>query len=261
MGPWDIGIGAYKFVSILSVIAMALIFFIGIQPPNDWALPITVGFVLLSLLIWFLFENRRFKGPPMGEEIKRRQAEIATREAAFGEAKIAETSSASYVSSSSGVAAAAAIGAAAVTGAVASRGSAASSSSAAADTAAAAKAEADRAASAKAAAERMAADRIAAAQARAAQAEADRRAAEQREAEAARAAVQRAEPAKQGSGQTSRCQGVCRCSGRHFPDQWHRAKDQGANDQGWVPYIEKHRQHDQGRHSQSRGSPCIRWPY
>ena len=44
---------------------------------------ITVGFLVLSLAIWFLFENKRFRGPPIGDEIKRRQAEIAATEAKF----------------------------------------------------------------------------------------------------------------------------------------------------------------------------------
>ena len=74
----------FRFICVLSLIAMGIIFFAGIQAPNDWALPITVGFVVLSLLIWVLFENRRFKGPPVGEEIKRRQAEIKAQEAALG---------------------------------------------------------------------------------------------------------------------------------------------------------------------------------
>jgi amino acid transporter len=85
MGPWNIGIGNYKIVAVLSILAMILIIVIGIQPPNDWALIITVGFLVLSLIIWFLFENKRFKGPPIGDEIKRRQAEIAKKEARFGE--------------------------------------------------------------------------------------------------------------------------------------------------------------------------------
>lgn len=83
-GPWDLGGGLFRLVCLLSLIAMGIIFFAGIQPPNDWALPITVGFIVLSLLIWVLFENRRFKGPPIGEEIKRRQAEIKAQEAALG---------------------------------------------------------------------------------------------------------------------------------------------------------------------------------
>ncbi len=83
-GPWNLGGGLFRLVSILSLISMAVIFYAGIQPPNDWALPITVGFVLLSLVIWLLFENRRFKGPPIGAEIARRAAEIKAAEAAVG---------------------------------------------------------------------------------------------------------------------------------------------------------------------------------
>ena len=47
---------------------------------------IVIGFLVLTAVLWFGVENRRFKGPPVGEEIKRRQAEIARKEAAFGEA-------------------------------------------------------------------------------------------------------------------------------------------------------------------------------
>lgn len=84
-GPWNIGGVMFRLVAILSLVAMGVIFYAGIQPPNDWALPITLGFVAVSLVIWILFENRRFKGPPIGEEIARRKAEIAAAEAAVGE--------------------------------------------------------------------------------------------------------------------------------------------------------------------------------
>jgi amino acid transporter len=85
MGPWNIGVGMYKLVAVLAIIAMAVIFYIGIQPPNDWALEITVGFVILALIIWVAVENRRFKGPPIGDEIAKRQAAIKAAEAAVGE--------------------------------------------------------------------------------------------------------------------------------------------------------------------------------
>ncbi|MCC6864009.1 MAG: amino acid permease [Rhodobacteraceae bacterium] len=85
MGPWSLGIGTYKLVAVLSILWMALTFFLGIQPPNDWALPITLGFIVLALIIWVLVENRRFKGPPTGDEIKARKAAIAAAEAAVGE--------------------------------------------------------------------------------------------------------------------------------------------------------------------------------
>ncbi|MCM2294168.1 amino acid permease [Allorhizobium sp. BGMRC 0089] len=85
MGPWNMGIGLYKLVGLLALVAMAAIFVIGVQPPNQWALYITVGFIVLTAVIWLLFEQRRFKGPPIGEEVARRQAEIAAAEKALGE--------------------------------------------------------------------------------------------------------------------------------------------------------------------------------
>ncbi|NLS04644.1 amino acid permease [Rhizobium sp. P32RR-XVIII] len=85
MGPWNLGEGMFKLFAVLSIIAMVLIFILGIQPPNDWALYITVGFLVLTAIIWFGFESRRFKGPPIGDEVARRQAEIAAAEKAVGE--------------------------------------------------------------------------------------------------------------------------------------------------------------------------------
>lgn len=85
MGPWNIGVGLYKLFAVLSIVAMAIMFFIGIQPPNDWALEITLGFIVLALIVWVVFENRRFKGPPIGDEVKKRQAAIAAAERAVGE--------------------------------------------------------------------------------------------------------------------------------------------------------------------------------
>ncbi len=85
-GPWDLGTGLFKLVSFLSIIGMAIIFYIAIQPPNGTVLYIVIGFLILAAVLWFGVENKRFKGPPIGEEIKRRQAEIAKKEAVFGEA-------------------------------------------------------------------------------------------------------------------------------------------------------------------------------
>ena len=85
MGPWDLGEPLFKLVAVLSILSAILIFFIGVQPPNDWALWITVGFVILAGIIWVAFEQRRFKGPPIGDMIAKRQAEIAAAEKAVGE--------------------------------------------------------------------------------------------------------------------------------------------------------------------------------
>jgi amino acid transporter len=85
MGPWNLGEGMFKLFAVLSIIAMVLIFVLGIQPPNDWALYITVGFLIVTGIVWFGFEQRRFKGPPIGEEVARRAAEIAAAEKAVGQ--------------------------------------------------------------------------------------------------------------------------------------------------------------------------------
>ena len=85
MGPWDLGRGVFTLFAVLSVISMVLIFVIGIQPPNDWALYITVGFFILTAIVWFAFEKRRFQGPPLGDLIAKRQAVIRAAERAVGE--------------------------------------------------------------------------------------------------------------------------------------------------------------------------------
>ncbi len=64
---------------------MILIFILGIQPPNDKALWIVIGFLVLTAIVWFVFESRRFKGPPIGDIIAKRQAMIKEAEAAVGE--------------------------------------------------------------------------------------------------------------------------------------------------------------------------------
>jgi cytochrome c-type biogenesis protein CcmH/NrfF len=86
MGPWDLGEPLFKLVAVLSILSAILIFFIGVQPPNGWALWITVGFLILTGVIWVVYEQRRFQGPPIGDMIAKRQAAIAAAEKAVGEA-------------------------------------------------------------------------------------------------------------------------------------------------------------------------------
>jgi amino acid transporter len=84
-GPWAMSAGVYKLVTVLSVVGMAVIFYIAIQPPNDKVLWIVLGFIALAIVLWFAVENRRFEGPPTGERIAARKAVIAAAEAAVGE--------------------------------------------------------------------------------------------------------------------------------------------------------------------------------
>ena len=74
------------FVIVVTITTVVLIFVIGVQPPNEWALYITLGFVVVTAVVWLAIENWRFKGPPIGAEVAARQAEIAAAEAAVGEA-------------------------------------------------------------------------------------------------------------------------------------------------------------------------------
>lgn len=85
MGPWNMGRGIFMLFGVLSIVSMILIFVIGIQPPNDWALYITVGFFILTAIVWFAFERNRFQGPPLGDIIAARQAAIKAAEQAVGE--------------------------------------------------------------------------------------------------------------------------------------------------------------------------------
>lgn len=83
MGPWDLGASVFKLFATFSILAMILIFVIGVQPPNTMALDITIGFLILTAIVWLAFERRRFQGPPIGDMIIKRQAEIAAAEAAM----------------------------------------------------------------------------------------------------------------------------------------------------------------------------------
>jgi hypothetical protein len=44
----------------------------------------SVGFLIFLVVLWFTVESKRFKGPPVGDEIAKRQAAIAAQEKALG---------------------------------------------------------------------------------------------------------------------------------------------------------------------------------
>jgi amino acid transporter len=69
MGPWDMG-PVFRLVALLAVLAAATIFYLGVQPPSDAALNITIVFLILTAIVWFGFEKRRFKGPPVAKLTK-----------------------------------------------------------------------------------------------------------------------------------------------------------------------------------------------
>ena len=85
MGPFNIG-PIYRVVAFLCILIACGILYIGVQPPNDKALQFMAAIAVITLLVWFLLENRRFKGPPITEaDVAARQAAIAAAEVAVGQ--------------------------------------------------------------------------------------------------------------------------------------------------------------------------------
>jgi amino acid transporter len=83
MGPWSLGRG-YRMIAAVCVLGCALLLVIGVQPPNDKALWVTLGALVLTVVIWFGRLRHSFQGPPQGRLIQERQAEIVAAEQAVG---------------------------------------------------------------------------------------------------------------------------------------------------------------------------------
>src|SRR5262249_18032497 len=65
MGPWDLG-WLYRPLAVVCVAGCLLLLVIGVQPPNEKALYILAGSLVLMAAVWFGHERRRFTGPPGG---------------------------------------------------------------------------------------------------------------------------------------------------------------------------------------------------
>jgi len=83
-GPFSLGFW-YKPLGLISVLGVVVLMYVGIQPPNDILINYALGILVLLVVLWFGIEMRRFKGPPVGEEIQQRMREIAAAEKAVGE--------------------------------------------------------------------------------------------------------------------------------------------------------------------------------
>ncbi len=83
-GPFQLG-AASKPVAVLAIAGCALLIFVGVQPPYEKVGYLIVAMLIAMLVIWVAFESRRFQGPPIGDMIAKRKAEIAAAEKAVGE--------------------------------------------------------------------------------------------------------------------------------------------------------------------------------
>jgi amino acid transporter len=79
-GPFSLG-ALSKPVAVLAIVGGLILSYVGIQPPNEKVLYVGIALAVVMVIIWFAFERRRFAGPPTGERIAQRQAEIAEIEA------------------------------------------------------------------------------------------------------------------------------------------------------------------------------------
>lgn len=64
MGPFDVG-RWYRPLALVGVAWSCLLLVIGIQPPYHLAIRIVLGMLLVMAVVWFAFERRRFRGPPV----------------------------------------------------------------------------------------------------------------------------------------------------------------------------------------------------
>ena len=65
MGPFDLGPRAYRALGVVAIAGVAVLVWIGVQPPNEKALWVTAAMTALLLGAWWLRVRRTFRGPPL----------------------------------------------------------------------------------------------------------------------------------------------------------------------------------------------------
>ena len=65
-------------------IGVVVLAYAGMQPPFHVVVNYSIGIFVLLMIIWFGIERGRFQGPPIGDAIAKRQAEIAKVETQIG---------------------------------------------------------------------------------------------------------------------------------------------------------------------------------
>ena len=64
MGPFDLGPPAFRALAATATLAVLLVIWIGVQPPNDRALTVTAATLALLGACWWLGVRKTFRGPP-----------------------------------------------------------------------------------------------------------------------------------------------------------------------------------------------------
>jgi amino acid transporter len=85
MGPFKMPNGLFRILAVVSVLGVLMVLWIGIQPPNQKALIVTLVTLSLLILGWLLGVQRSFRGPPALsdalEQKQQRAAAIANKDA------------------------------------------------------------------------------------------------------------------------------------------------------------------------------------
>lgn len=63
-GPWRLG-AWFRPLAVASLLGCTTLIVIGMQPPNDLALPVVAGMAGILVVAWFAGVRRRFAGPPL----------------------------------------------------------------------------------------------------------------------------------------------------------------------------------------------------
>jgi len=67
-GPFNLG-ALSKPIAVLAVLGGGFLVFVGVQPPNEKVLYVTIAMLVVMGLFWYMFgESKRFKGPPSVKE-------------------------------------------------------------------------------------------------------------------------------------------------------------------------------------------------
>jgi amino acid transporter len=65
MGPFNLGAGVFKSLAVVAVAGVLVLVWIGVQPPNDQVLTVTLVAVGVLTVAWWAGVRRVFKGPPV----------------------------------------------------------------------------------------------------------------------------------------------------------------------------------------------------
>ena len=63
-GKWNIGVVPFKILSATVAGLLLFILYLGVQPPNQWALMVLIATIAILSVLWVTIQKRTYKGPP-----------------------------------------------------------------------------------------------------------------------------------------------------------------------------------------------------